>query len=446
MSTDTTPGTSTEPAKAPFLHPGMKLPFILLVTCFAAWGIAANMTDVLVGVFRDIFAMSTLQSTLVQSAYYGAYFLLAIPAAFINARFSYKIGVLLGLGLAAAGGLLFIPAAASVTYGFFLVALFTLAAGLSVLETSANPFVMSMGPEINATRRLNFAQAFNPVGTNLGVFIATVLILSNLSDLDDDEEAGLTPAEVTTVQTEDLQTVMVPYVGLALLLIVIWVGIALVRVPGQPVTAGHEVDTRGSSGRLGRLLRNRHYSFGVVAQYFNVAAQTCIWTFTILYIPQALGDGAKPGWWLQASLLVFLVSRFVMVWLMGRFDPRRLMLVMCVLGVLLCGVVVTSPNLVGAVAVVLLSACLSLLFPTIYGVALEGLGEDTKFGAAGLVMAIVGGATVPLVQGALIDATTPAFSYVVPAVCFAVIIAYTLFVLRTGRQISDETPTPTPSR
>lgn len=345
--------------------------------------------------------------------------------------------MLTGLGFAAMGGMLFIPAASSLTYGLFLGALFLLAAGLSVLETSANPFVMAMGPEENATRRLNLAQAFNPVGANLGVFLAATLILPNIGRPNDPARAELSETELRAVQGEELQAVMTPYVGLALLLVAIWIGIALVKVPGQPVKTGYEVDTRGSSGRLKRLFKNRHYSLGVVAQYFNVAAQTCIWTFTLLYIPQALGEDATAGAWLQASLIIFLISRFVMVWLMGYVDARVLMLVMCCLGVGLSVVVMLSVNVVGAIAVISLSACLSLLFPTIYGVALEGLGEDTKFGAAGLVMAIVGGATMPLVQGALIDASTPAFSFVVVAACFGVIIGYALYVLRTTRPVSD---------
>lgn len=440
MSTETTRGTHGEAAEQPFLHPGMKVPFVLLVSCFAAWGLAANMTDPLVGVFRTVFSMNTVQSALVQSAYYGAYFLLAIPAAFINARFSYKVGVLTGLGFAAIGGLLFIPAANVMTYSLFLAALFLLAGGLSILETSANPFVMSMGPEPNATRRLNFAQAFNPVGANMGVFLAATMIAPNISELSEQERAALSSSALRELRSGELDAVMTPYVGLTVLLLAIWVGIAMTKVPGQQVSASHEVDTRGSTGRFRRLLTNKHYSFGVAAQYFNVAAQTCIWTFTIIYIPAAIGASTETAtWWLQASLVIFLISRFVMVWLMGFIDPRVLMLTMCCLGVVLCAVAVLSPNIVGAVAVVSLSACLSLLFPTIYGVALEGLGEDTKFGAAGLVMAIVGGATMPLVQAAIIDATSPALSYIVPAGCFMVIIAYTVYVLRTRRPIADAT-------
>jgi MFS transporter, FHS family, L-fucose permease len=244
--------------------------------------------------------------------------------------------------------------------------------------------------------------------------------------------------QLEALQRSELAAVMTPYVGLALVLVGIWVGIALVKVPGQQVTRTGEVDPRGSGSRARRLLANKHYTFGVIAQFFNVAAQTCIWTFTLLYVRETIDASQdQAGWWLQASLLVFLAARFAMVALMGSIDSRVLMLIMTSLGVVLCLVAVLSPNLVGAVAVVALSACLSLLFPTIYGISLEGLGPDTKFGAAGLVMAIVGGATIPLIQGALTDATSAALSYLVPGACFLIIVGFSVFTLVTPRAIEE---------
>lgn len=432
------PPPAQEPAEGrrTFLHKGMRLPFILIVTCFAAWGLAANLTDPLVAVFGSVFSMSTFQSSLVQFAYYGAYFALAIPAAWINARLGYKGGVLIGLLLAATGGFLFFPASQVMTYAMFLAALFTLAAGLSILETSANPYVMAMGPRHNATRRLNFAQAFNPVGSNLGVLLAALLILPHVNPASDEDRARLSQAELETMQSAELEAVMGPYISLGLLYVVIAVAIAMARVPKyEAITADRKAKAARLPGsRLGRLLKNRRYSFGVVAQFFNIAAQTCIWTFTLHYVMENLGvNETVAGYWLQASLLVFLFSRFVMVGLMGRFDSRKLMTLMCTLGVVLAIVSMVSGNIVGAVAIVLLSACISLLFPTIYGIALEGLGPDTKYGAAGLVMAIVGGALVPLLQGWVIDVSSARFSYVVVAVCFAVIIAYGVYVLKNPR-------------
>lgn len=422
-------------AERPFVYSGMKLPFVLLVICFAAWGIAANMTDPLVQVFSKIFSMSTLQASFVQFAYYGAYFLLALPAAFINRRFSYKTGVLVGLGFAIVGAFTFYPASQSMTFGFFLTALFLLAGGLSILETSANPFIIAMGPEENATRRLNFAQAFNPVGTNIGVFLAATLILPQLHPSTSDERAAMPPDALLGIQQAELQAVMTPYVGLAFLLLAIWLAIALTRIPTEKVggeVVGGDVHF---SATLGRLLSNRHYVFGVIAQFFNVAAQTCAWTFTIAYVINAIGGTeAQAGWYLQASLIVFLISRFIMVWLMGFLRPSLLLTLMALAGVALCLFAVSSPNIAGVWAVVFLSACLSLMFPTIYGIALHGLGEDTKFGAAGLVMAILGGALMPLVHGGIMDAKGAAFAYIVPAACFLIVVFYGLFDLRSGHR------------
>lgn len=218
---------------APLVSKDTLIPFVLLTICFAAWGVAANMTDPLVKVFSKIFTMSSLQSALVQFAYYGAYFCLAIPAAFINKRFSYKTGVLTGLGCAAAGAFLFYPASQTMTYGFFLAALFVLAGGLSILETSANPYVMAMGNQKSATRRLNLAQAFNPVGTNLGVFLAATLILPNLNQASAQERAAMSVSELKNVIGAELDAVMLPYVGMACVLVLVWVAIFLIKAPIQ---------------------------------------------------------------------------------------------------------------------------------------------------------------------------------------------------------------------
>lgn len=440
--TTRTPAVDTpSPGRRGFLHRGMRLPFILIVTCFAAWGVLNNMTDPLVSVFSSVFSMGAFQSSLVQFAFYGAYCVLAIPAAWINSRLGYKGGVLIGLLLASFGGFLFFPASQIMTYTMFLAALFTLAAGLSILETSANPYVMAMGPEATATRRLNVAQAFNPVGSNLGVLLAAMLILPHVNPSTAEERTTLSQGELTSIRSSELQAVMGPYIGVAMALVLIAIAIAMVRVPKNPaVMADAE---RGAEQRIGarlsRLLRNRRYSFGVVAQFFNIAAQICIWTFTIHYVTETLGvDDTRAGYWLQASLLVFLIMRFVMVALMGRFDARKLMVLMCTLGTALSVLAVLSGNIVGAVAIVLLSGCISLLFPTIYGVALEGLGQDTKYGAAGLIMAIVGGAVMPLLHGWVIDISSARTSYLVVAVCFAVVAAYGIYVLRTPSPAAAE--------
>ena len=428
----------------PLLARGMIVLFIALICCFTAWGVAQDLTTPMVAGFKRIFDMSTFQASLVQLAYFGAYFLLALPAAFINQRFGYKTGILTGLGLAAIGAFAFYPASKIMTYEAFLVALFAMAAGCSILETSANPYVISLGPEETATRRLNLAQAFNPVGTNIGVLLASTLILPKLSDPVD--ISSLSPAELHTIRAGELGAVMAPYLGLAFVLILIAVAIASQRAPEIveefPDSGPHE----GGTGALFRVLwRNRRYRFGVVAQFMNVAAQVCAWTYLIQYVQQALGGSLeKGGAYLQASLLVFLASRFLMTWVIGRVRATKVLAVLAFLAVLLCVFAMLSPNLAGVIAVVSLSFCLSLMFPTIYGVALKGLGPATKFGAAGLVMAIVGGAVMPLVQGKLVDTTSAAISFVVPAACFAVVGLYALYDLRTapasGPRPPDEHP------
>ncbi len=419
-----------------FVARDLRIPFILLVLCFTAWGAAANLTDILVGVFRGIFDMSNFQASLVQFAYYGAYFLLALPAGFINKQYGYKTGVLVGLGLAAAGGLMFLPASQLLVYEMFLLALFALAAGLSILETSANPFVIAMGKESTATQRLNLAQSFNPIGANIGVLMGAVFILPALTP--EASKAIMSDSQLLASQEADLALVLKPYLGIALVLVVIWL-LIFFRKFELPQTAAATVDDIPSGNVAGRLWRNRHYRYGVMAQFFNVAAQTCVWTFTILYAQDVVGVSPEAsGWWLQASLIIFLFSRFLMTWLLGIIRPSLLLLIMALFGVA-CGVVAMfSLNTVGLIAVVSASASLSLMFPTIYGLALQGLGEDAKFGSAGLVMAILGGAIMPMVHAAVMDEVGPAMGYVVPAVCLALVGAYALFDLRNTRPaISD---------
>ncbi len=424
----------------PLLGRGMLLLFIALIGCFTAWGVAQDLTTPMVAGFKRIFEMSTFQASLVQLAYFGAYFLLALPAAFINRRFGYKIGILTGLGLAAVGAFAFYPASKIMTYEAFLVALFAMAAGCSILETSANPYVLSLGPEATATRRLNLAQAFNPVGTNIGVLLASTLILPKLADPVD--IASLSPAELHTIRAGELGAVMAPYLGLAVVLVLIAVAIASQKPPPIveefPDAGPHE---GGTAGLFRVLWRHKRYRYGVVAQFFNVAAQVCAWTYVIQYVQQALGGSLeKGGFYLQMSLLVFLGARFLMTWVIGRVRATKVLAVLAALAVVLCVFAMVSPNMAGVLAVVALSFCLSLMFPTIYGVALKGLGPATKFGAAGLVMAIVGGAIMPVVQGALVDSTSPAFSFIVPAVCFALVGLYALYDLRSAPD--DRRPAP----
>ena len=450
--------------KRPPLIPGSYLlPFILLTTCFAAWGLANNMTDPLVAAFKGVFAgMSNFQSALVQFSFYGAYFCLALPAAFVIKRFSYKTGVLLGLGLFALGSLMFYPASRAMEFNFFLIAIFVLAGGLSILETSCNPYIIALGPEETGTRRLNLAQSFNPAGSVIGMMMAGFLILPRMNPATEAERKSMLPEALREIQTAELAAIMGPYVMLAIALIVLWLAIAIVKMPAASA-AGAKIDFFPT---LGRLLRNRHYAFGVVAQFFYVAAQICVWTFTIHYISAIVKSGNgqplidllestgindfvrnirlidpdKPmtgltvaGIYHICAMLLFLVFRFICTALMHVIRPSLMLTLLASLAAVLTVVVIFSVNLTGVLCLVFISACMSLMFPTIYGIGLHGLGEDTKFGGAGLVMAILGGALFPMLQAAIVDAKGPALSYVVPLICFVVVAAYGVFDLISER-------------
>ena len=311
------------------------------------------------------------------------------------------------------------------------MALFVLAGGLSILETSANPYVMGMGTQQGATRRLNLAQSFNPVGTNIGVFLAATLILPKLNTATSGERTNMNSEQLTSIISAELDAVMVPYVGMACVLVFIWLAIAFTKTPNfckQKKISKHVE----FSATFKRLFKNTHYRFGVIAQFFNVAAQTCVWTFTIQYVMEALDTNEVTGGSiLQYSMITFLVSRFVMTWLMGFIRPAKLLMATSIIAMLLCFYMVKMPNISGVWALVSISACLSLMFPTIYAISLHGLGDDAKLGAAGLVMAILGGAIVPVFQAVFIDAYSVAFSYVVPAGCFIIVAAYAAFDLKT---------------
>jgi FHS family L-fucose permease-like MFS transporter len=462
------------------------LPFILLTICFPAWGLANNMTDPLVKGFQQIFTIPTTWAALVQFWFYGAYFCLALPAAFIIKRFSYKTGVLVGLGLFAIGALMFYPASVAMQYSYFLVAIFVLAGGLSILETSCNPYIIALGPEETATRRLNLAQSFNPVGSVIGMMMAGFLILPKLNVASEETRNMLKatdPDKLREMQSGELAAVMGPYVGTALALVVLWLLIAIVRMP-----RASDADTRiDFFATLGRLVRNRHYSFGVIAQFFYVAAQICVWTFTIHYISSIVdrGDGQPlrdllertgigdfvrtirlvdptkelngitiAGIYHTCAMLLFLGSRFVCTALMHFMRPSMMLAGLGAGAIGLCAVAIVSSNLTGALCIIGISGCMSLMFPTIYGIALHGLGEDAKFGGAGLVMGILGGSLFPMLQAFVIDSYVDAktgnatiealdkaaltsqgaaLSFAIPLVCFVVVTAYGLFDLKANR-------------
>ncbi len=397
-------------------------PFILLTSCFAWWGLANNMTDTLLAAFKKIMSMSDFQTSWIQLAFYGSYFCLALPAAIFIKKFSYKSGVLLGLGLFVAGALLFYPASKTMNYLHFLAALYILAGGLSILETSANPYIIAMGPEETGTRRLNFAQSFNPIGSILGVVLSKFFILSNLNKASASERALMSTDELTKIQSAELSAVMGPYVAVAFLLIVIWIMIASLKMP----KASDADNSLNLGPTFKRLFKNRHYMWGVVAQFFYVGAQIGVWSFTIRYVMQELHlNEADASSYYLAALVLFTASRFVCTWLMRFMTPGTLLSVLSIAAIACTLTVIFSGGIVGVCALVAISACMSLMFPTIFGLAVRGLGEDTKIGGSGLIMAILGGAVLTAVQGTVSDMTSSInMAYFVPLVCFVVIAYY----------------------
>ena len=395
-------------------------PFILVTSLFLLWGLANNMTDTLLSAFKRIMSMSDTQTSLIQFAFYGAYFCLALPAALFIRKHSYKSGVVLGLCLYAAGAILFMPAAKAASYGFYLIAIYIMAGGCSVLETTANPYILSMGSPETATRRLNIAQAFNPIGSILGILMSKYFILSDIS----------------------LYSISGTYATLGLVLIVILVVMLAIKMPGGQDRDGN---VQGLGAVFGRLLRNKQYRRGVIAQFFYVGAQIGIWSFTIRIVMQELSITEAPASTIYLiSIVGFCLSRFVYTWLMKFFAPTKLLLFGAAMSLACTAVVICTAGsgwlLVSAL--VLISAFMSLMFPTIYGLALEHVEDpaagghpgDAKIGASGLIMAILGGAILTPLQGLLSDTFSIHTSYLVPFICFAVVLSYAIYMNKTYKR------------
>ncbi len=411
------------------------LPFILVTSCFALWGFANDITNPMVKAFSKIFRMSVTEGALVQVAFYGGYFAMAFPAAIFIRRFTYKSGVMLGLGLYALGAFMFYPAMLTGTYFPFLLAYFILTCGLSFLETSCNPYILSMGSEETATRRLNLAQSFNPMGSLLGMYVAMNFIQNRLNPMDTAERAQLGQAEFEAVRDADLQTLIGPYVLIGLVIVVMLVIIRFSSMPRNK-DGSHKIDFVPT---LKRIFRRRHYREGVVAQFFYVGAQIMCWTFIIQYgthlfmthmgMEEQAAEVLSQKYNILAMAL-FCVSRFICTFLLRYLNAGNLLKLLAAAACLCTAGVIFLQNIWGMYCLVGVSACMSLMFPTIYGIALQGLGDDAKFGAAGLIMAILGGSVLPPVQAAVIDmgsvAGFPAvnLSFILPLICFVVVIMY----------------------
>ena len=424
--------------KSSILHEGnisYVVPFILITSCFALWGFANDITNPMVKAFSKIFRMSVTEGTLVQVAFYGGYFAMAFPAAMFIRKYTYKAGVMLGLGLYAFGAFLFYPAMLSGMYFPFLIAYFILTCGLSFLETSSNPYILSMGSEETATRRLNLAQAFNPMGSLLGMYVAMNFIQNRLHPMDTAERAQLSQAEFEAIRDADLMTLIGPYVLIGLVILAMLIIIRSVKMPVNK-DQNHNIDFVPT---LKRIFRRKHYREGVITQFFYVGAQIMCWTFIIQYgthlFTTHMGMEEQAAEVLSqkyniAAMALFCVSRFVCTFLLRYLNAGNLLKLLAIAACVFTTGVILFQNIWGMYCLVAVSGCMSLMFPTIYGIALERLGDDAKFGAAGLIMAILGGSVLPPLQAAIIDlgsvAGFPAvnLSFILPFICYVVVIIY----------------------
>lgn len=432
------------------------IPFVLVTSLFFLWGVANNMTDTLLSAFKNIMEMSDFQTSFIQMAFYGSYACFAIPAALLIRKYTFKHGIIVGLSLYALGTFLFYPAAQMASYGFYLFALYVLAGGLSILETTANPYILTMGRPETQTRRLNMAQSFNPIGSISGIIISQIFILSQLSA----NKSEMSAEQLVVAQHRELSAVTYTYMGLGVILLAIL--LIMMFYKGMPASKDTSKVSFGKTVKI--LARKKHYSFGVIAQFFYVGAQIGVWSYTIRYVMSALNlvdpatDEIIPAnvsafisentfwsglWHLDStstaenignsfyltSLILFTVSRFIFTALMKFFRPGMLLAIAAAGAIAASLVAIFSTGMPGVIGLVMISFFMSLMFPTIYGIALEGISEsEAKVGGSFLVMAILGGALLTAVQGYVSTAASSAYaSYWVPVVCFVIVAWYGLF-------------------
>jgi FHS family L-fucose permease-like MFS transporter len=406
--------------KSKLIAPETRVSFILVTALFLFWGIPNNLNDILIKQFMKAFELSRLQAGLIQSAFYLGYFLLALPAAMIMRKFSYKTGLLIGMFLYSIGTFLFWPAAYSGKYIFFLVALFVIASGLSFLETGANPFIAGLGNPESSERRLNFSQAFNPFGAILGVLIGTVFIFSGIEHDQAKVEVMKQAGEYSAYLESETMRVVRPYMVLGVV-IFLW-ALLIMRTKFPKITA--EESTGENKGNSRELLKQRHFLTGVVAQFCYVGAQVGTWSFFIQYSQDYTGIAEKTaGYFLTGTLVAFLIGRFSATVIMKYIKPGKLMGIYAIMNILLISVAVTFPGWIGVWSIFLSSFFMSLMFPTIFALGIKGLGANTKIAGSIIVMAIIGGGVFTPLMG-LIAARSMAHAMLIPLGCYCVITLY----------------------
>ena len=411
------------------------VPFILITACFALWGFANDMTGPIVKAFSKIFRMSATEGSLVQVAFYLGYFVMAFPAAIFIQRYSFKKGVMMGLSLFAIGSLMFLPAKMLGFYYPFLLAYFILTCGLSFLETSCNPYIYCMGSEETATQRLNLAQAFNPIGALLGMYMVMELVQKQMSPMSSEQRFELNDMQFNLLKDHDLSALIGPYLGLGVFTILLLVLIRLTKMPTSSDTASD----KDILTAMKQLMKISNYRNGVIAQFFYVGAQVTCWTFIIQYgthVFQAEGMEEKAAEILSqkyniGAMALFTVFRFICTWFLKYVQPGRLLSVLAIVAISFTAGAILFPDRNGLYCLVCVSACMSLMFPTIYGIALRGVGDNVKFAGAGLIMSVLGGSLIPLLQALIIDSkvemlglSSTNISFIIPLICFVVVTWY----------------------
>jgi FHS family L-fucose permease-like MFS transporter len=425
--------------RIPLVRKDLLFPFIIITLLFALWGIANDLTNPMVSAFKKVMPeLSNVQASLVQFAFYFGYFFMALPAALFIRKYSYKSGIILGLILYATGAFLFYPAAEYEQFNYFLVSLWILTCGLAFLETISNPLILSLGDPSTATQRLNLAQAFNPIGSITGMIMAQTFVMSALRSDDFTVKAynALSSKEVASIRENDLSIISIPYIGLGILVLFIMVVILFTKMPKTA-----EADKMSLSHSFKKLFANKNYKNGVIAQTFYVGAQIMCWTYIfqyVDYINESLGLDLTATYYNVGAMVSFLVSRWIGTALMLKINPSKLLMIFGIGGVVCCAGAIVLPGIPGLLSLVAISIFMSIMFPTIYGIALKDMGDEAKIGSAGLVMAIVGGALMPVLQGSILDMGGSGFSdiklfgyipevnfsFILPLICLAVVAQY----------------------
>lgn len=439
--------------KIPVVRKELLFPFIIITSLFALWGIANDLTNPMVSAFKKVMPeLSNTQASLVQFAFYFGYFFMALPAALFIRKYSYKSGIILGLSLYAIGAFLFYPAAANEEFTYFLVSLWVITCGLAFLETTSNPLILSLGDKETATQRLNLAQAFNPIGSLIGMIVAQQFVISALKSDDKDSSGALvydTLSETAkaSVRENDLSIISIPYLILGLIVLAIMVIIIFTKIPKTP-----EEDKMSLSDSFKKLFSNKNYKQGVVAQAFYVGAQIMCWTYIFQYVDNIneslpATEQLTATWFNVAAMIIFLSGRWIGTILMKTINPSKILMLFGIGGVIFCAGAILINGTLGLYSLVAVSLFMSIMFPTIYGIALKNMGDEAKIGSAGLVMAIVGGALMPVLQGSILDwggsgfadmqilgfIPEVNFSFILPLICLAVVTRYGYVTWKTSK-------------